>query len=141
MKNYDISQELFTSHVFPGDPLPEYERIMAMERGDDCNLTYLKLCAHNGTHMDAPYHFAEQGRTIDQIAPEQTVGLCDVISFDGVLDGKTAKRASDIARSWNGAVRRGSINRSCPRFLFPLCAADKVRGSRRCSLPSDFDCM
>ena len=60
MKFYDISRELFGSAVYPGDPAPEYERLMQVRTGDACNLTYLKMCVHNGTHMDAPRHFLDE---------------------------------------------------------------------------------
>lgn len=54
MRIYDITQELFEGKVFPGDPVPSYQRIMQIERGDACNLTEISMCAHNGTHIDAP---------------------------------------------------------------------------------------
>ncbi len=53
----DITQELFSCRVFPGDPAPKRERISSMEDGAAYNLTALSLCAHNGTHADAPFHF------------------------------------------------------------------------------------
>ena len=92
MKFYDVTQEVFSSCVYPGDPSPECERIQDLGKGDDCNLTYLKMCTHNGTHMDAPCHFIKEGRDIGEIAPEQFMGSCHVLAFEGVLDGQTARR-------------------------------------------------
>ena len=63
MKIYDISQELFGCCVFPGDPAPEKERVLSIADGDACNLTKLSMCAHNGTHLDAPFHFYKDGKT------------------------------------------------------------------------------
>lgn len=57
MKIYDISQEVFKCVVFPGDPVPQKKQIMSVVAGDVCNLTEFSMCAHNGTHIDAPYHF------------------------------------------------------------------------------------
>lgn len=57
MKIYDISQEVFTCEVFPGDIPPSRRIINRIDAGDICNLTGLTMCAHNGTHIDAPYHF------------------------------------------------------------------------------------
>ena len=54
MKIYDISQELFTCALFPGDPPPERIELMKIANGEICNLTGFKMCAHNGTHVDAP---------------------------------------------------------------------------------------
>ena len=61
----DISQEVFSCKVFPGDPPPVKDRVMSISKGDVCNLTSLSMCAHNGTHVDAPFHFIDGGRTID----------------------------------------------------------------------------
>ena len=64
MKLYDISQELFTCAVFPGDPAPKREVLCRMAEGSPYNLTAFSMCAHNGTHIDAPYHFIADGKTV-----------------------------------------------------------------------------
>ncbi len=91
MKIYDISQELFSSTLFPGDPAPEGKRIMSMEEGDACNLSTLFMCAHNGTHTDAPAHFFIDGRTIDQIPIETFVGECFVARHEGIVTDEDAE--------------------------------------------------
>jgi arylformamidase len=63
-----------------------------MEVGDLYNLTAFSMCAHNGTHVDAPYHFIQEGNTVDQIPLEKTVGLCFVAEWNGVLGGEDARR-------------------------------------------------
>lgn len=78
MKIYDISQEVFSCSVFPGDPQPQRVVVQSLKNGDICNLTELKMCAHNGTHVDAPYHFLDNGKTIDQMGLEPFVGRCYV---------------------------------------------------------------
>lgn len=90
MKIYDISQELFNCQVFPGDPSPHYERLMSLEKGDVCNLTSLSLCAHNGTHVDAPYHFLQDGKTIDQVDLSSWIGECWVTQQEGPIGRETA---------------------------------------------------
>ena len=67
MKIYDISQEVFGSAVYPGDPSPERKVISSMERGDLYRLTAFSMCAHNGTHIDAPAHFIRNGKTVEQL--------------------------------------------------------------------------
>ena len=91
MKLYDISQEVFGCAVYPGDPAPKRESLSRMEAGDLYNLTAFSMCAHNGTHVDAPYHFIQGGNTVDQIPLEKTVGLCYVAEWNGVLDGEDAR--------------------------------------------------
>lgn len=90
MKLYDITQELFGSAVFPGDPVPEYERILQIKYGDPCNLTYLKMCAHNGTHLDAPCHFMDGEEGMEEVPLEKVMGECSVLVWDGLLDGPSA---------------------------------------------------
>ena len=62
MKIYDISQEVFGSKVFPGDPAPDMQAVMRIAEGGKCNLSAFFMCAHNGTHVDAPFHFYEDHR-------------------------------------------------------------------------------
>lgn len=91
MQYYDITRELFTTTTYPGDPIPEKEAVCQISKGDPCNLTYLKMCVHNGTHMDAPKHFVDEGKTIDEIGLEQTMGECSVIACEGTLKSQDIK--------------------------------------------------
>ena len=102
---YDISQELLSCQVFPGDPAPAVRRLQSIQAGDVCNLTALSLCAHNGTHVDAPYHFCADGRTIDQIPLETFVGRAFVTGHEGGLTAEDAKRALDLARAAGAGER------------------------------------
>ena len=61
MKIYDISQEVFGCAVYPGDPKPERKIVLKMSEGAVCNLSAFSMCAHNGTHVDAPLHFPGTG--------------------------------------------------------------------------------
>ena len=64
----DISQEITNCKVYPGDPKPSIKKISEMEKGNLYNLSTISMCAHNGTHIDAPFHFIKDGKTIDQIS-------------------------------------------------------------------------
>jgi len=81
MKLYDITQEVFTSRVYPGDEKPSFERQCNMSEGSLYNLTVFRMCAHNGTHLDAPYHFIENGKTIEELALKKCFGYCTVVHF------------------------------------------------------------
>ena len=70
MKVYDISQEVFSCEVYPGDPIPEKNVLKSMQKGEVYNLTAFSMCAHNGTHIDAPFHFIRDGKTVDEICLE-----------------------------------------------------------------------
>ena len=102
MKIYDITQELFSCKVYPGDPKPERKILNATEKGDLYNLTALSMCAHNGTHVDAPFHFLPQGKTVEQLPLETFVGECYVARWDGEVTAEGARQILDKA---NGAKR------------------------------------
>ncbi len=98
MKIYDISQEVFTCNVFPGDPQPERIVQMKIKDGEMCNLTAFKMCAHNGTHVDAPYHFIDEGKTIDEVDIRRFVGYAYVSTHDGEVGAEDARAILAKAR-------------------------------------------
>jgi arylformamidase len=93
MKIYDISQEIFSCRVYPGDPAPQKQTLRSYGAGDVYNLTAFSMCAHNGTHIDAPYHFIKDGDTVERIALGKTVGMAFV-----------AERSGDIYADEAGSV-------------------------------------
>lgn len=76
MRTYDISLTISTElPVWPGDPAVEMERVAKMEEGSRYNLTHLKMSAHAGTHVDAPFHFlGGNSLTIDKLPLSQLTG-------------------------------------------------------------------
>lgn len=102
MKIYDISQEVFGCAVYPGDPSPERQVMLSISEGKMCNLTAFNMCAHNGTHVDAPFHFINEGRTIDQVDIDSFVGYCYVASHDGDITAEDAKKIMDRAKDAAG---------------------------------------
>lgn len=99
MKIYDISQEVFTCSVFPGDAEPKKEILLKVSDGDVCNLSALHMCAHNGTHVDAPYHFLDQGKKIDEIDLSKFIGWTYVAEHDGVVSQKDAVAILEKAKA------------------------------------------
>ena len=102
MKLYDISQEVFSCAVYPGDPTPEKQQLCSTDAGDLYNLTAFSMCAHNGTHVDAPFHFIGDGKTVDQMDLSAFVGACYVVQHRGDV---TPKDAMKMLREANGAER------------------------------------
>ncbi len=98
---YDISQELFSCQVFPGDPVPEKKLLCSMEKGDLYNLTVFSMCAHNGTHVDAPFHFLKDGKSIDALSPDTFVGMAYVAEHHGIVSGKDAIAILEKANEQN----------------------------------------
>ena len=102
MKLYDISQEVFSCAVYPGDPVPEKQTLCSMAKGDICNLTAFSMCAHSGTHIDAPFHFLDEGKTVEQLDLSVFVGDCFLAHHRGDV---TAADAENILRRSGGAER------------------------------------
>ena len=102
MKIIDISQEVFSCDVYPGDPKPEKQTLCATGAGDLYNLTSFAMCAHNGTHIDAPFHFLHNGKTVDRLDLSIFVGDCYVARHEGDV---TAADAEAILKKSNNAQR------------------------------------
>ena len=97
MEIYDISQEVFNCTVFPGDPQPERINMQSIANGDICNLTGIRMCAHNGTHVDAPCHFIDGANTIDKVSLDRFIGYAYVTAFDGIIKEADAGDIMDRA--------------------------------------------
>lgn len=101
MKIYDISQEVFSCQIYPGDPKPEKKVLCSMETGDLYNLTSLSMCAHNGTHIDAPRHFLKDGKAVDALDLAALVGMAYVAKHHGVVSGDDAANIMERAKAQN----------------------------------------
>lgn len=88
MRIYDISRELFSAPVYPNNTKPHLSEKQAIKFGDVCNVSDITMCLHNGTHIDAPKHFIENGRDILALGINTFCGVCDVITFDDHITGE-----------------------------------------------------
>lgn len=98
MRIFDISQEVFSCTVYPGDPAPEKQTLCATQGGDLYNLSTFSMCAHNGTHIDAPFHFLHDGKTVDQLDLSYFVGDCYVARHTGDVSAADARQILIKAR-------------------------------------------
>ena len=101
MKIYDISQEIFGCQVYPGDPTPQKRVLSSMEKGDLYNLTAFSMCAHNGTHIDAPFHFIKNGKTVDSIGLDTFIGMAYVAEHNGIVSADDATEMLEKAKKQN----------------------------------------
>ncbi len=101
MKIYDISQEVFSCQVYPNDPTPEKKMLKSIEKGEVYNLTAFNMCAHNGTHIDAPFHFIKDGKTVDEICLEAFVGMAYVAEYQGIITSDDAVEIIKKAKKQN----------------------------------------
>ena len=105
-KVYDITKELLSCEVYQGDKEPVLQKVMKIQNGEGYNLSNIEMCLHNGTHMDAPYHFIEEGKTIDEISLEEIIGICVVARESGVLDDKALRKLLDRLKKQFGTIER-----------------------------------
>ncbi|MBW6472889.1 MAG: cyclase family protein, partial [Anaerolineaceae bacterium] len=58
MKIFDVTVPIKNfMPVWPGDPRVDNQLVFSIEKGDEANVTSIKMSAHTGTHIDAPRHF------------------------------------------------------------------------------------
>ena len=120
MRIIDISQEVLSCRVYPDDPKPQAERIRSMEQGEVYNLSVFSMCAHNGTHVDAPLHFIKDGAAVDGIPLEAFVGGCFVARHEGDIRAKEAQAILERAKKAN----------ACERILIAGNAVVMAEGAR-----------
>ena len=114
MKIYDVSQSIPDCEIYPGDPGPEIKRLSSIDCGDLYNLTSFSMCAHNGTHIDAPFHFIKNGKTVDNIPLFKTVGVALVVECNGKIDSnKALKIISGFKTVSNETIRKILLKGAC----------------------------
>src|SRR3972149_4767375 len=85
MKIYDIS--VTVSHdlpVWPGDPQVRIERVAKIEEGANANVSRISMGVHTGTHVDAPFHFLNNGVTAEHLPLDLLTGPAYVLELPGV---------------------------------------------------------
>jgi len=94
MKIYDLTITINNETLkWPSDPDIEIKKFLSIKNGDKVNLSILKLGSHTGTHIDAPFHFLKNGKSIDKIDIKNLIGKCfvkfvnsDVITIEEIKD-------------------------------------------------------
>jgi arylformamidase len=92
MKIFDISLTISPQlPVWPGDPPVELEQVDSMDRGAHANVSRLNAGVHTGTHVDAPHHFLNDRRTVEQLPLEVLTGPCYVAQLPDGVEAITAE--------------------------------------------------
>lgn len=65
--------------VWPGDPKILLKWLSRIDHGSMANVTELEMSVHSGTHIDAPFHFNQNGTTIDKIDLNVLIGSVTVV--------------------------------------------------------------
>jgi len=108
MKIYDISLTLSPDlPIWPGDEPFELEQVELIDMGADANVSRLSAGVHIGTHVDAPHHFLNDGRTVESLPLDVLTGPCYVIQLPDGVEAITAE-----------ALEGMSLPSGTPRILF-----------------------
>ncbi len=110
MKIYDISQTLQEGiTVWPGDQQFYRNWTMQIRTGDSCNVSWVTMSTHTGTHLDAPFHLDDSGLDIASVSLEQYLGPARVVS----MEVERVIAVPDLERlNWEGVER----------LIFKTCA-------------------
>jgi len=103
MKFIDISMPLYNGVPgWPGDTPYAYDLAWTKEQSGSVNVGKMELSTHTGTHVDAPYHFDNDGERIIDLPLELYIGPAQVIDVSGVeeitLDHITGKMKKQTVR-------------------------------------------
>jgi arylformamidase len=91
MTIYDISLTISPNlPTWPGDPGLELEQFESMDKGAHVNVTKISTSVHLGTHVDAPHHFLNDGRTVEGLPLEVLTGPCYVTQLPDGIEAITA---------------------------------------------------
>lgn len=76
MRIIDLSKPIFDHMpVFPGDPDVELTKIQTLEK-EGWNMHRISMNLHDGTHVNAPIHMAQSGKTLDDLSLDRFIGPC-----------------------------------------------------------------
>lgn len=117
--------------VFPGDAYPKWRQAATIQK-NGYNVVQLRAGMHIGTHMDAPNHMVEGGRTLDCFPPEHLIGpACVVHAFNkprvtlGELDQKVLDRVSIVLvyTGWDRFFKEETYYRDYPELDLEFASA------------------
>jgi arylformamidase len=82
MKIYDVTVAIGGGvPIYEGDPPAVVRGEKAFSSGDGVNVSSLCFGAHTGTHVDAPNHFIDGTRRVDELELEKLIGPCRVVEI------------------------------------------------------------
>jgi arylformamidase len=91
MKIYDVTVSISKDMViYPGDPQVKIERKTTINKNEaKSNLSRISFGSHTGTHIDAPFHFLEDGITVDRLPLELLIGRARVVEVTAPVIDET----------------------------------------------------
>ncbi len=103
MKVIDISRRLVNGMpVWPGDTPFHYEVSWSKAESGSVNVGSLSMSTHTGTHVDAPFHFDDNGNRIIDLDLELYIGPARIVD----MTGKKSIGAKDLKKIDLEGVKR-----------------------------------
>ena len=85
MRTYDITLTISPDMiVWPGDPSVNVKRLSSIASGDNANVSQISMSCHTGTHVDAPDHFLNNGKTVESLSLDLLIGRAYVLHLPDV---------------------------------------------------------
>ncbi len=87
MRTYDITLTISPDLVVWPDDLPvELYKTDSIANGSQANVSRIHMGVHTGTHVDAPFHFIDGGKTVDMLDVAILTGRAYVLHVDDEVD-------------------------------------------------------
>lgn len=117
---YDITPDIFSAKLYPGDSEPVLKKRAEIKNGSEYNLSDISMCLHTGAHIDAPLHFLEDGESVDRVAVSKFVGRCVVREANGPVTAQWVEKNLpwDCKRL---IIKCGSSGYLMDNAVFELC--------------------
>lgn len=101
--SWEVSED---SPIYPGDPEPKISVATTLEN-EGYNLSGVYIGTQTGTHVDAPYHFSNEGETIDNMELDFFFGEAVVIR---VTDKKANEKITmEDVKPYDDKIKAGTI--------------------------------
>nr|WP_048148563.1 cyclase family protein [Palaeococcus ferrophilus] len=81
--------------VYPGDPEVKIREWASIGR-DGYFMNTISMGEHTGTHVDAPAHFVEGGKTVDELPLERFTGPGKVVRVEGPITAEHVREAGTL---------------------------------------------
>ena len=128
MKIYDLSPEISESMMIYKNRLEKRPKITSTRTlKEGANESKLDIYVHTGSHVDAPYHVLQDGKTIEKINLDKFMGRCVVLDFTKTKDSITKNHLKNakIKLQKNEIVLLKTKNKAAKKFDFSFAYLEK----------------
>lgn len=126
MKIYDLSPEISEDMIVyknKAEKKPKIKITRTLKEG--ANESRLEIESHTGSHVDSPYHFLQNGKTIEKISLDRFMGKAIVLDFTKVKDCITKKHLQNSKTQKNDIVLLKTKNKQDKEFDFNFTYLEK----------------